>query len=156
MLVFLDVRLERQSMPLNCSFGRHKRPGEKLASAYWAWYRADGERVAWKLRYCLECARLHLPIVGNAFQAAGSSPDVCACLSCGTDASEDLDPVYCTLYLPGKEPMEVELTLDGACAAKLRGPIVDHGERLPDRSGGVRGPSSSVTAWDALGLSPVG
>src|SRR6266576_166950 len=142
-------------MALKCSMCNHKRPGEKLSSAYWAWYRADGERTAWKLRYCLACARLHLPLLGDAFRAAESSEDVSSCLSCGTNTAEDLDPIYCTLYLPGKEPMELELVLDGACAAKLRIPITENGERLPDRSGGVRGPSSSVSAWDALGLSPM-
>jgi hypothetical protein len=142
-------------MTLNCSFGRHKRPGEKLATAYWAWYREDGERVSWKLRYCLECARKHLPLVGDAFRAAESAEDVSACLSCGADASKDLDPIYCTLYLPGKEQMEAELVLDGACAAKLRIPISDVGERMPDRGGGVRGPSPAITAWDVLGLEPV-
>lgn len=142
-------------MALRCSLCSHKRMGEKLASAYWAWYKADGERIAWKLRYCLACARESLPLLGSAFQAAEQSEDVSSCLSCGIDASEDLDPIYCTLYLPGKEPMEVELALCGACAAKLRIPISENGERLPDRGGGVRGPSPSVTAWDALGLNPV-
>lgn len=142
-------------MALKCSMCRHKRLGEKLSSAYWAWFRSDGERVAWKLRYCLGCAQESLPLVGAAFRAAEQSEDVSSCLSCGTDTSQDLDPIYCTLYLPGKEPMELELALCGACAAKSRIPITDNGERLPDRQGSMRGPSSSVTAWDALGLSPV-
>lgn len=62
--------------------------------------------------------------------------------------------MYLTLYLPGKEPMEYALQLDGACAAKLRIPITTKGERLPDRGGLVRGPSPSASAWDALGLAP--
>jgi hypothetical protein len=140
-------------MALKCSVCRHKRMGEKLSSAYWAWFNAAGERTAWKMRYCLDCARMQLPVLSTAFSHAEESDDVSACLACGSDTSEDLDPIYCTLYLPGKEPMEFELPLDGACAAKLRIPITDHGERLPDRQGSMRGPSSSVTAWDALGLS---
>jgi len=142
-------------MALKCSMCRHKRLGEKLSSAYWAWFKADGERIAWKLRYCLACAQDQLPVLSRAFSAAESSEDVSACLACGSETSEDLDPIYCTLYLPGKEPMEFELVLDSACAARLRIPITDNGERLPDRQGSMRGPSSSVTAWDALGLSPV-
>lgn len=67
----------------------------------------------------------------------------------------DSDPMYLTLYLPGKEPMEYALQLDGACAARLRIPITESGERLPDRGGVVRGPSPSTSAWDALGLAPV-
>jgi hypothetical protein len=58
------------------------------------------------------------------------------------------------LYVPGKEPTEYALQLDGACAAKLRIPITSRGERLADRGGVVRGPSTTVSAWDALGLSP--
>lgn len=80
--------------------------------------------------------------------------DVFACVSCGANAAEDSDPIYLTLYLPGKEPEEIALQLDGACAARLRIPITTHGERLPDRGGVVRGPSPSISAWDALGLSP--
>lgn len=140
-------------MALKCSLCRHKRLGEKLSSAYWAWFRADGERVAWKMRYCLACAQTQLPVLSRAFSVAEDIQEVTSCLSCGADASEDLDPIYCTLYLPGREPMEFELVLDSACAGKLRIPITDNGERLPDRGGSMRGPSSSVTAWDALGLS---
>jgi hypothetical protein len=63
--------------------------------------------------------------------------------------------MYLTLYLPGKEPQEIALQLDSACAARLRIPITTSGERLPDRGGVVRGPSSSTSDWDALGLAPV-
>jgi NAD-dependent SIR2 family protein deacetylase len=80
---------------------------------------------------------------------------VFACVSCGASAETDSDPIYLTLYLPGKEPQEIALQLDSACAAKLRIPITASGERLPDRGGVVRGPSSSTSAWDALGLEPV-
>jgi hypothetical protein len=81
--------------------------------------------------------------------------DVFACVSCGASAEIDSDPIYLTLYLPGKEPQELALQLDSACAAKLRIPITSHGDRLADRGGVVRGPSSSTSAWDALGLTPV-
>jgi hypothetical protein len=136
-----------------CSVCRARKPG-KLASAYWAWFNADGARIAWKLRYCLDCAQRHLPILSSSFSAAEGTSDVFACVSCGASSEEDSDPIYCTLYLPGKEPMECALQLDSACAAKLRIPITSHGDRLPDRGGVVRGPSPSIAAWDALGLSP--
>lgn len=90
----------------------------------------------------------------QTLRATDGTSDGFACVSCGTDASQDSDPVYLTLYLPGKEPEEIALQLDGACAAKLRIPITTHGERLPDRGGVVRGPSPSTSAWDALGLAP--
>lgn len=136
-----------------CSFCRQRKPG-KLATAYWAWFLANGERSAWKLRYCPACAAEHLSQVLSDLRRLGESSEVFACVSCGMDASEDSDPIYLTLYLPSKEPMEYALQLDGACAVKLRSPITTHGERLPDRGGVVRGPSPSTSAWDALGLAP--
>lgn len=136
-----------------CSMCRGRKPG-KLATAYWAWFLSDGSRSAWRLRYCLECAAEHLSILFQPSQLSEEDSNVFACVSCGVDASEDSDPVYCTLYLPKKEPMEYALQLDGACATKLRSPISTHGERLPDRGGVVRGPSPDTSAWDRLGLAP--
>lgn len=136
-----------------CSMCGQRKPG-KLASAYWAWFDAEGGRQAWKLRLCLGCAQEHLSKWLIELQSKDGTLDVFACLSCSADASTDSDPMYLTLYLPGKEPQEYALQLDGACAAKLRIPIVDRGERLPDRGALVRGPSPLTSAWDALGLSP--
>lgn len=136
-----------------CSVCRQRKPG-KLASAYWAWFNADGGRSAWKLRYCPGCAADALSLLLNNSRNLELDSTVFACVSCSADASEDSDPIYITLYLPGKEPMEYALQLDGACAAKLRTPITTLGERLPDRGGVVRGPSPLTSAWDALGLEP--
>lgn len=137
-----------------CSMCRGRKPG-KLASAYWAWFLADGSRSAWKLRYCLECATEWLSIIFESSRQMDGNLEAFACVSCGASAEMDNDPVYCTLYLPGREPAEYALQLDAACAAKLRIPITTHGERLPDRGGVVRGPSPSLTsAWDAMGLAP--
>lgn len=138
-----------------CSVCRQRKPG-KLASAYWAWFSADGGRSAWKLRYCPACAPASLELLFADSPMAERTLEVFACVACGADASTDSDPIYCTLYLPGREPMEYALQLDSACAAKLRIPIVDQGERLADRGGVVRGPSPSTSAWDALGLAPDG
>ena len=136
-----------------CSVCRQRKPG-KLATAYWAWFLADASRSAWKVRYCPACAADELLTLFKMLREMDGTSDVFACVSCGTDASQDTDPIYITLYLPGKEPTELALQLDSACAAKLRIPITTHGERLPDRGGVVRGPSPSTSAWDALGLSP--
>jgi hypothetical protein len=136
-----------------CSVCRQRKPG-KLASAYWAWFNADGGRVAWKMRYCPGCAVDALSTWLQGLRSQDGTSEVFACLSCGADASTDSDPIYLTLYLPGKEPTEYALQLDSACAAKLRIPITDKAERLPDRGSLVRGPSPSISAWDALGLSP--
>jgi hypothetical protein len=137
-----------------CSSCRQRKPG-KLASAYWAWFNADGARSAWKLRYCPGCAPDALSIVLAASRLSAENSNVFACVSCGADSSPDSDPMYLTLYLPGREPMEYALQLDTACAAKLRIPITTQGERLEDRGGVVRGPSPSASAWDALGLEPI-
>jgi hypothetical protein len=136
-----------------CSMCGQRRPG-KLATAYWAWFLTDGSRSAWRLRYCPGCAVESFKTLLDGSSPAAGSTDVFACVSCGASAAEDQDPIYVTLYVPGKEPMELALQLDAACAAKLRIPLVDHGQRLADRGGVVRGPSPSITAWDALGLSP--
>jgi len=146
----------RKVLPMSvypCSVCRLRRPG-KLASAYWAWFLADGARSAWKLRYCPACAPEALSIVLQASRLSEDNSSVFACVSCGADSSEDSDPMYLTLYLPGKEPMEYALQLDGACAARLRIPITTQGDRLADRGGVVRGPSPLASTWDALGLAP--
>ena len=136
-----------------CSVCKARKPG-KLASAYWAWFLADGERSAWKCRYCPACAQEHLLQLLTSLHEMGQSENVFACVSCGASAAEDSDPIYLTLYLPSKEPQEYALQLDGACAAKLRIPITQYADRLPDRGGVVRGPSPLISAWDALGFGP--
>ena len=143
----------RQVSVYPCSVCGVRRPG-KLASAYWAWFKADGSRSAWKMRYCPADAVDNLQQLLSNLRDMGENEEVFACVSCGASAAEDSDPIYLTLYLPGKEPMEYALQLDSACAAKLRIPITERGTKLEDRGGVVRGPSPSTSAWDALGLSP--
>jgi hypothetical protein len=136
-----------------CNVCKSRRPG-KMASAYWAWFRTDSSRAAFKIRYCLECAQEHLSILLADSVVHPESSNVFACVSCGADASEDSEPVYCTLYLPKREPMEYALQLDGACAVKLKATISTNGDPLEDRGSGVRGPSPDISAWDKLGLAP--
>lgn len=136
-----------------CSVCKQRKPG-KLASAYWAWFNADGGRSAWKMRYCPACAPEALSGLLAQLHQSGESLEVFACISCGASAETDSDPMYLTLYVPGRDPMEYALQLDGACAAKLRIPITTQGDRLSDRGGLVRGPSPTTSTWDALGLAP--
>jgi len=136
-----------------CSVCKQRKPG-KLASAYWAWFLADGSRSAWKVRYCPGCAVDTLSELLGSLRRMGTDSAVYACVACGIDASQDSDSMYLTLYLPGKDPTEYALQLDSACAAKLRTPITAIAEPLADRGGVVRGPSTTTSAWDALGLSP--
>lgn len=147
---------ETECMPVSvypCSVCGQRKPG-KLASAYWAWFNADGGRSAWKMRYCPACAVDGLKQLLGNLQPMDGELSVFACVSCGGDASTDSDPIYCTLFVPGKTMQEIALQLDSACAVKLRSPITARGERLSDRGGVVRGPSPSTSAWDALGLAP--
>jgi HSP20 family molecular chaperone IbpA len=136
-----------------CSVCRQRRPG-KMATAYWAWFNADGNRSAWKQRFCASCAVDGLRALLSTLKNADSDSNVFACVSCGADASEDSDPVYLTLYVPGQEPQEFALQLDGPCAVNIRARAQSGAERLADRGGLVRGPSPSTSAWDALGLAP--
>ena len=133
-----------------CSVCRHKRPG-KNASGYWAWFRADGSRSAYRMRYCADCAPEELGLISRLFAASQDSRDTFACNACGADASGDSDPIYLTLFLPKRDVLEFALQLCGACAAKIRIPIVDQGEVLADRESSMRGPSSSTSTWDAIG-----
>lgn len=136
-----------------CSFCHGKVLG-KIAVGYWAWFLADGSRSAWKVRYCVACASKNLRWLLSVAPSVSESTQVFTCISCGASIGEDSDPMWLTLYVPGQEPREWEIQLDAACAAKLRGPLVSSGERLPDRNAQVRGPSSLTSAWDALGLDP--
>jgi hypothetical protein len=137
-----------------CSVCKARKPG-KLANAYWAWFLTDGSRSAWRARYCLGCAQDALLKLLSTQREMDGTSGVFDCVSCGSSAETDSDPMYLTLYLPGREPTEYALQLCSACAAKLRIPITSTAERLADRGGLVRGPSPSVSAWDALGLSPL-
>lgn len=105
-------------------------PG-KLASVYWAWFDASGERQAWKELLCAPCVGTALRELLRKSQEA--SPNVAQCPACGSDSSADMDPIYATVYMPKMEPLELQLVTDAACAAKLRIPIVDSGRKLPNR-----------------------
>lgn len=120
-----------------CSYCGQRVPG-RLASIYSAWFLADGSRTAWKQRACAPCVTQQLRSL--LAHAADDSSAVTACPACGSDALQDLDPIYLTVYLPKQEPREFALTTDGACAVSLRLRLQERAERLPDRDGrGSRG-----------------
>jgi hypothetical protein len=122
-------------------------PG-RLASLYTAWFLADGSRTAWKQRLCASCVGSQLkPLLAAALEP---SPDVTACPACGKDASNDLDPIYLTLYLPKQESREFALTTCASCAVKLRLRLQDRAERLPDRSGHERTCLGTYDSWSDL------
>jgi len=130
-----------------CSICEQKVPG-KLASLYAAWFRADGTRVASKQRLCVGC--LQAGYVELLRKVADESNDTDTCPSCGSSNTDDLDPIYLTLYLPKQPEREFELGMDSACAAKLRLVLQQGCEPLQDRTASGRGPSPSPSAWDSV------
>jgi len=70
--------------------------------------------------------------------ARSESLDVSACPACGTDSSSDMDPIFATIYTPGSEAKELELTTCASCAAKIHVEAIKGAERLADR-GSARG-----------------
>lgn len=75
------------------------------------------------------------------------------CPSCGSDASQDLDPIYLTLYVPSQPARPFELTTCASCAAIIRAAAQTGATKLADRSETSSQPSPTQ-AWDSLGLDP--
>lgn len=137
---------------LVCSYCGERR-GPKLATAYWAWFRADGVRTCWKVFYCVDDASNWLTKqLSNGSSTAENAP-MSACLQCGTDTTQDLDPVFCTLYLPGLERQDFDIPLCGHCAAVLRSDITSRGIHQPNRQE-AQTLEPVATSWAALGLVP--
>lgn len=132
-----------------CSICEQRFPG-KPATIYCAWFTADNNRIAYKQRLCPGCLGAAYVEVLKASNSNGSDTDTCP--SCGGANSVDLDPIFVTLYLPKQPEREYELATDAACAAKLRIVMQQGADRLEDRSASRPGPSTSPTAWDAVGL----
>jgi hypothetical protein len=133
-----------------------KRVPEKLAQCTWAWYRADGVRVAWRKRLCTACfCSLVLPLDKDLDYANGLT-----CPACGISTEDDMDPVYVTSYLPGQGKTQVEAPTCASCAAIIRTRAIEHATQLEDKR--VEGPSatgpSTLTTresyWAALGIAP--
>jgi hypothetical protein len=123
-----------------------KRIDGKLAALYSAWFRADGERTAWKQLLCAPCVREVIsPLLAAVTE---NSSDVTACPACGKDSSEDLDPIYLNLYLPKQDAKEFALTTCGSCAATLRIGLQQGATNLPNRDGQSRSDSSAEDSAD--------
>jgi hypothetical protein len=124
------------------------RSRQKLASVYSAWFDHDGERQAWKQRFCAPC--LMQLTDGFRDSLSANSLDVTVCPICGKDASTDLDPIYLTLYLPKREPVESALCTCASCAPSLRNLLQVGAQRLPDRQGSNQGPSNGAPDIDTF------
>jgi hypothetical protein len=103
---------------------------------YWRWFNGNGESVGWKQRLCKDCTMDFLkPLIAYANT---DSLDVSVCPACGSNSAIDMDPIYATIYTPGSEPRELELTTCASCAAKIHVGATRGAERLADR-GSARG-----------------
>lgn len=136
--------------PRPCHLCQHRKPG-KLASLYWAWYTTENVRVAWRQLLCSGC--FTEAFLTTLRKVGENGEDEVICPVCGTDPGDDLDPLFVVLYLPKQAEREYELNTCSVDAAKLRLQVVDHGERLTDRSGSGRGPTPPAdNQWSDLGL----
>ena len=138
-----------------CSRHGQRAPG-KLASVYWAWFLADGERRAYRERLCIPCYAQFVVAIGIE---AVEQPDHCPI--CHTEVGRDADPIFATVYRPGAEPEETMWNTCGVCAVSARAPIVEGGIPLEDRTRGTLGEGprpltqgSSTAAWADLGIVP--
>jgi hypothetical protein len=142
------------SLAIPCSACGSRRPGEKLTQITWAWYRADGERVAWRQKLCIdEMAALVAPLIVNAAQGTLTCP------SCGIDTTEDTDWQWFTAYPAGAGKVSAELPMCAVHAAELRVRAQVGAVKLENRPiesrGQDPGPSIDVAqVWRDLGIIP--
>lgn len=134
----------------------HQRVPEKLSQVTWAWYRADGVRVAFRQRLCTGCfAQRVLPLDQQLDYANGLT-----CPVCHISTDDDMDPVYATAFIPGHGRLQLELATCAGCAVKVREVAQEGAAKL--EGGRVEGPSdtspSTLTTresyWAALGIAP--
>ncbi len=129
---------------------------EKLAQATWAWYRADGVRVAYRKRLCTACfCSTILPFDKEMDYVAGLT-----CPACGIGTNDDMDPVYVTVYVPTSGKISLELATCAPCAVNIRSKAQSNAVLLEDKR--VEGPSASGPStpttresyWAAIGITP--
>ncbi len=112
-----------------------KRTAEKLSSVTWAWNRIDGERVAWRQRLCVACFAtrvLAMPML--------TPEQPLTCPGCGAGTADDMDPMFCTAFVPGGGRLDFEWPTCAGCAVAMRQNGEDGGERLENRQGPFGGP----------------
>lgn len=135
----------------------HKRVPEKLSQVTWAWYRADGLRVAYRQRLCTTCYCTNLlPVAGVP------DFDDLKCPVCGISTNQDMDPCYATAFIPGFGKETFELATCGACAVDVRARAQEGAIKLEKPVGGESqgaGPLTATTResyWSGIGIIPAG
>ena len=137
-----------------CSACEQRSPG-KLSNVTWAWTLADGTRTAWRQRMCqpcfiLNCGTMPMPLWNEELR----------CPSCGERTANDMDPMYCTAFVPGVGRFDFEWPTCGKCAVSMREKAQKNAQHLEDRreslGAGASGPQtySGSDVWKALGLEP--
>lgn len=124
----------------------------KLAQIYWAWFEADQERYAVRQRLCAPC---YVRWYAQPLTDQEANPDDCPFCHCSVGA--DLDPTYATVFIPGREYVEIALATCANDAAVLRENAKMGSIPLPNRESAVGGPQPPISAtsvWDDLGLRP--
>jgi len=84
---------------------------------------------------------------------AGQSAESLAltvCPMCGTDASETLDGIWLTVYVPKQPEREYALTTCVSCATKLRALLTNGADSLQDRNVGAAAPTVTLSEWDSV------
>jgi hypothetical protein len=120
---------------------------EKLANATWAWWRADGVRVAYRQRLCAQCylenaAQLEIAVEESPFN----------CPACHTDPEANMDACYLTVFVPGYGPRRLEMATCAPCAVEIRNRAMVGARLLDDRQGSSEGSEPSPQTMPAAGI----
>jgi hypothetical protein len=131
----------------------HEKPRGGMASVYWAWFDADHQRVAYRVKYCAPDAARYLKPLLVAWLEHLDNQFSSLCDSCGEQLEQEQNVIYARIYLPGHEERDLDASLCDSCYAKLAGDFIEHGEQLKNRD--QFAPAHANTAWTALGIYPV-
>ena len=132
-----------------------KRVQEKLSQVTWAWYRADGQRVAFRQRLCVTCYCTNLLPLDKE-----KDFDNLTCPACGVGTDRDMDPVYATAFVPSAGRQQFEFATCAPCAVEIRnraqvGAQKLEGERSSrEASGGLTTPTTRESYWSQIGIIP--
>jgi hypothetical protein len=105
----------------------------KLATSYNAWFNELGERECWIQKYCAACLTEQMGSL-LATMALPSS-DLAACPGCGKDSSVDQSPIYLTVFVPKREPLELALPMCRSCATEWHALLRVNSTKAADRQG---------------------
>ena len=137
-------------MPRQCSVGKHIISG-RAASGYWAWFPEPDRRTAYRALYCGKHADALITILkqGLSDQDEPSETSLNSCTGCGIAIDAEYDPTWCTAYMPGMEPLAFTFLHCYSCAAQFRVPILEAGEKLPERDE-YRARAPEASPWQSL------